>query len=293
MSLKMKTKWDILFEVVNTLAIAFITFCCLYPMWHVFVASFSDGLRLLNHRGPLLGPLGFTTDGYSIILKMPGIRSGYINTIIYVLSGTAVSMLMITICSYALAQRGFKLRKLLMIMIVIQMYFSGGLIPKFLLIRGLGMLNTRWAIILPGAIGTWNMLVLRTAFSTAPKELEEAARIDGAGDITILLKIMIPVCQATMAVILLFYSVSNWNAWFSSLIYLPTARDKYPLQLILREILIASFRISEIETDSGTEFSAELIKYCSIIVSSVPILCLYPFLQRYFVKGVMLGSVKG
>jgi putative aldouronate transport system permease protein len=137
------------------------------------------------------------------------------------------------------------------------------------------------------------MLVLRTAFNTAPRELEEAARIDGANDFVILGRIMLPVCQATIAVIFLFYAVNHWNSWFNSLIYLPRARDKYPLQLVLREILIANFRLTGAESDSGADFVGELIKYTSIIVTSAPILCLYPFLQRYFVKGVMMGSVKG
>ena len=178
-----------------------------------------------------------------------------------------------------------------MFIIVFTMYFSGGIIPNFLLIRNLGMLNTRWAIIIPGAIGTWNMLVLRTAFRAVPSALIDAARIDGANDVTILTRIMIPVSKATIAVILLFYAVGHWNSWFNAMIYLPRGRALYPLQLFLREILITS-SVEVSGGDSAIDFLGELVKYSTTIVSTVPILCLYPFLQRYFVKGVMMGSIK-
>ncbi|MDR3191849.1 MAG: carbohydrate ABC transporter permease [Treponema sp.] len=254
------------------------------------MASFSDPLRIMDYQGLLLKPLGFTFDGYKAVFRTRGLYTGYVNTLIYLTAGTSVNMVMTTLGAYALAQRGFMLRKAFMLMIVFTMYFSGGMIPNFILIRNLHMLNTRWALIIPGAIGTWNMLILRTAFRAVPRGLTDAAIIDGANDMVILLKIFVPVSKATLAVIFLFYAVGHWNSWFNAMIYLPRAQNLYPLQLHLREVLIAS---NQAEMDvSAVDFTRELIKYCTTIVASVPILCIYPFLQRYFVKGVMMGSLK-
>ncbi|MDR3193483.1 MAG: carbohydrate ABC transporter permease [Treponema sp.] len=282
---------DRIFNITNTLLISLITLLCLYPMFHVTVASLSEPIRIMNHQGPLVWPLGFSLEGYRVVLSNPNISTGYFNTIFYLVIGSAVNMAMTTLGAYALAQREFMLKKAFMLMIVFTMYFTGGIIPNFLLVRSLGLLNTRWALILPGAIGTWNMLVLRTAFRAVPQAMEDAARIDGANDFIILIKVIIPVSKATMAVILLFYAVGHWNSWFNAMIYLPRARNLYPLQLFLRETLIANSEVAG--ADPTIDFVGELVKYSTIIVSTVPILLLYPFLQRYFVKGVMMGSVKG
>ena len=287
-----RTPGMVIFDGINQIVITVITLLSLYPMFHVLVASFSEPIRIMNHQGPLLWPLGFSLEGYRIVINNPSVMTGYMNTIFYVIAGSAVNMVMTILGAYVLAQREFMPKKFCMVMIVFTMYFSGGIIPNFLLVRYLGMLNTRWALIIPTAIGTWNMLVLRTAFRVVPEALEDAARIDGANDLTILVRIMIPVSKATIAVILLFYAVGHWNSWFNAMIYLPRARNLYPLQLFLREILISS-SIEVSGADSGIDFIGELIKYSTTIVSTVPILCLYPFLQRYFVKGIMMGSVKG
>ena len=279
------------FDIFNIMIISLMGLVCLYPMFHVLVASFSEPIRIMNHQGPLFLPLGFSLDGYRVVINNPNIINGYKNTIVYVVVGSAVNMMMTTLGAYVLAQREFLPKKIVMFIIVFTMYFSGGIIPNFLLIRTLGMLNTRWAIIIPGAIGTWNMLVMRTAFRAVPPALTDAARIDGANDLTILVRIMVPVSKATMAVILLFYAVGHWNSWFNAMIYLPRARNLYPLQLFLREILITN-NVEVTGADSAIDFLGELVKYSTTIVSTVPILCLYPFLQRYFVKGVMMGSIK-
>jgi putative aldouronate transport system permease protein len=197
---------------------------------------------------------------------------------------------MTTIGAYVLSRDGFALKKFFTMFIVFTMYFTGGIIPNFLLVRSLGLLNTRWALIIPNAIGTWNLLVMRTAFKNVPASLVEAASIDGANDLVILWKVMVPVSKATMSVIFLFYAVGHWNSWFSAMVYLPMARNLYPLQLFLREILVTSSEISS--GDTTIDYIGELVKYASIIVSTLPILCLYPFVQKYFVTGVMLGSVK-
>jgi len=281
---------DLLFDSVNFLLITLVTLSCLYPMLYVVFASFSDPVQLMNNQGPLFKPLGFSLEGYKIVLNNPSTWIGYKNTLFYLVVGTTVNMLMTTLAAYALSRKGFKMRKFFTILIVFTMYFAGGIIPNFILIKNIGLLDTRWALIIPGAIGTWNMLIMRTAFSSIPDGLEEAARIDGANDYTLLFKIIVPVSKATMAVILLFYAVGHWNSWFNAMIYLPRSRNLYPMQLFLREILISSSQVTSGESEIN--YMGELVKYTTIIVSTLPILCLYPFLQKYFVKGVMMGSVK-
>ena len=278
------------FDAAVYAIIALLTVICFYPMLYVLAASFSDPIRLMNNRGPILAPLGWSLGGYEIVLRNPNTWIGYRNTLLYVTAGTALNMVMTTLGAYALSRPHFTGKKVCSFLIVFTMYFNGGLIPNYLLLKELGMLNTVWALMIPGAIGTWNMLILRTSFKGVPASLEEAAIIDGANDFQVLRHVLLPVSKASMAVILLFYAVGHWNSWFNAMIYLTRARDLYPLQLFLREILIAS---NTIEEATEVDFSAELVKYCTIIVSTLPILCLYPFLQKYFVKGVMLGSIKG
>ena len=285
-----RSKGDMLYDCINMVIILYISLICLYPMVHVLAASFSDPFEIMTHQGPLLKPIGFSLDGYKAVLRNAGIWVGYRNTIFYVIAGTAVNMLMTTIGAYVLSRDGFALKKFFTMFIVFTMYFTGGIIPNFLLVRSLGLLNTRWALIIPNAIGTWNLLVMRTAFKNVPASLVEAASIDGANDLVILWKVMVPVSKATMSVIFLFYAVGHWNSWFSAMVYLPMARNLYPLQLFLREILVTSSEISS--GDTTIDYIGELVKYASIIVSTLPILCLYPFVQKYFVTGVMLGSVK-
>lgn len=278
------------FSIMVNVLVTLITIVCFYPMYYVLVASFSDPVLLMNHRGGLLAPIGFSIGGYELVLRNPSIYLGYRNTLVYVIGGTLLNMLMTILGAYALSRPNFTGKKTFSFLIVFTMYFGGGLIPNYLLIKELRMLNTMWALLVPGAIGTWNLLVLRTAFKSAPASLEEAAIIDGANDLQVLLHVLLPVSKASVAVIVLFYAVRHWNSWFSAMIYLPRARDLYPLQLFLREILQAN---NFVEEGATMDFSSELVKYCTIVVSTLPILCLYPFLQRYFVKGVMLGSVKG
>lgn len=286
-----KSRGDMVFDIVIYTVVTLITIACLYPMLHVVFASFSDPVMIMNHTGPLIKPLGFSLEGYKAVLNNQNTWTGYRNTLFYVIVGTAVNMVMTTLGAYALSRKEFMLKKFFTMLIVFTMYFTGGIIPNFLLVKNLAMLNTRWALIIPTAIGTWNMLVMRTAFASVPESLEEAAIIDGANDFVVLLRVILPVSKATMAVIFLFYSVGHWNAWFNAMVYLPRARDLYPLQLFLREILISN---SDVTTGEMTvDYLGELIKYSTIIVSTLPILCLYPFLQKYFVTGVMMGSVKG
>lgn len=279
------------FDMTVYFIVILVTLLCFYPMLYVLFASLSDPIRLMNNRGPILWPLGTSLAGYEIVLKNPNTYIGYGNTFFYVAAGTALNMVMTILGAYALSRKDYFGKKAITFLIVFTMYFSGGLIPSFLLVKELGILNSRFALLLPGAIGTWNMLIMRTAFRGVPDSLEEAAIIDGANDMQTLWHVILPVSKATCAVVFLFYAVGHWNAWFPALIYLPRARRLYPLQMFLRELLIVSVTVQEGATE--VDLSTELVKYSTTIVSILPILCLYPFLQKYFVKGVMLGSIKG
>lgn len=285
-----KTRTD---YVINFLIGTFLTIICLlflYPIVHVLAASFSDPMQLMNHRGLLFKPTGFSLDGYEAVMQNKGLWTGYGNTIFYVLAGTFVNMVFTIVAAYVLSRKGWRLKKQITFFIVFTMYFTGGIIPNFLLVKGIGILNSRLALILPNAIATWNLLVLRTGFASVPESLIEAPKIDGANEWQIMWKVVVPVSKASIAVILLFYAVGHWNSWFNAMVYLPSARDLYPLQLYLREILISNADVAA--GDNTINYIGELVKYCAIIVSTVPILCIYPFVQKYFVQGVMMGSIK-
>ena len=265
---------------------------CLYPMLHVLFASLSDPERLVAHTGVMLGPQGFTLKGYELVMKNRNIPIGYLNTIINLVLGTILNMSMTVLGAYALSRKGYMFKRTINMLIVFTMYFSGGIIPNFLLVQELGLYNTRWALILPGAIATWNLMVTRTCFQNVPASLEEAARIDGANDWTILIRVFLPVSVSTLAVVTLFYAVGHWNSWFNAMIYLQD-RDKFPLQLFLREILLSNSPTGTMDDpDMEVLYIEEIIRNATIIVSTVPILFAYPFAQKYFITGVMLGSIK-
>jgi len=288
----------LIFDIFNITILTALTLMFAYPMIHVLMASFSNPVRLLTHIGPLIKPAGFSLEGYKIVMKNPNVLSGYQNTLIYISAGTVINIFMTSLGAYVLSRKNLMCKKILTVGVVFTMYFGGGLIPNFLLVRSLGMYNTRWAILIPGAIATWNMIVMKTAFQQIPASLEESAKIDGANDFIVLFRIIMPVAKATLAVMILFYAVGHWNSWFNAMIYL-RKRELWPLQLLLREILITQSIGSGNTVDSGisldeggVHFLDELIKYCTIIIATVPILFAYPFAQRYFMKGVMMGSLK-
>lgn len=289
-----QSKGELLFTIVNIGLMIGLIVVTLYPLLYVAFASFSDPATLMTTRGLLLRPLGFTLEAYIRVFDNPMILTGYRNTLFYVVGGTALNLLMTMLAAYALSRRNVMFRRPLMLLIVFTMFFSGGLIPTFLLVgRTLNLMDTPWALILPGAIHTVNLIIMRTAFEGIPYELEEAARIDGANDFTILFRVALPLSMPVVAVMILFYAVGHWNAFFSAMVYLRT-RDLYPLQLILREILISnSTEMMTAGVASGDVMPiGETIKYATIVVATVPILFVYPFLQRYFVKGVMIGAIK-
>ncbi len=289
-------KGEIAFETVNAIIMIIMIVICLYPLLYVLFASFSNPHRLMAHSGALISPLGFTLKGYELVLKNPSIATGYTNTIFCVVVGTAVNLFMTSLGAYVLSRKGAFWINGMMMVITFTMFFSGGTIPFYLLIKSLGGINRYWTLIIPGAISTWNLIVMRTSFLSIPDSLEESARIDGANDIVILYRIVIPLSLSLMAVMALFYGVAHWNAWFGAMLFL-RKREMYPLQLILREILIQNSSENMI-VEAGIE-QAEmsvytlLIQYSTIIVATAPILFVYPFLQKYFVKGVMIGAIKG
>ena len=287
-----------IFNVFNILFMIAMMFVMFYPMWHVVCASFSDPRAIAAHDGVLLAPKGFSLVAYELMAKNPNILNSYGNTLYVLVFGLAINMVMTCLCAYVLSRRNVMLNKPITLMIVFTMYFSGGLIPCYLNIRDLGLLDSLWSLIIPGAIATYNMIVLRTGFASVPESLEESAKIDGASNLRILWQIIIPLSKASLAVICLYYAVAHWNSWFNAMIYL-NRRELFPLQLILREILInndTSTMVNDVTVQGGAgeaSFVSETVKYAVIIVSTVPILCLYPFIQKYFTKGVMVGAVKG
>lgn len=283
------------FDTANALFMLVMLLVTLYPILYVLFASLSDSNKLLAHNGLLLRPLGLQMGAYKEVFANPMVLLGFGNSVFYVVAGTFLSVLVTTLGAFALSRKRLWIKKYINILVVITMFFSGGLIPTFLIVRNVGLYDTRLALMLPSLISTYNLIVLRTAFYAYPDSLEEAATIVGATDFQILFKLVIPLTKATMAVILLFYAVTRWNDWFQAAIYL-RQRAKYPLQLYLREVLINSnteSMMSGASAGQDTLAMSESIKYATVMVSTLPILIVYPFLQKYFVKGVMIGAVKG
>ncbi|MDQ0900660.1 carbohydrate ABC transporter permease [Paenibacillus sp. V4I7] len=281
------------FGYINTLFMISICAVTLYPFLYVLFASFSDATSLLQNRGLMFRPAGFDLGAYKAVFENPMIIKGYQNTLLYVLFGTTINLFMTSIGAYVLSRPNLYFKNIIMFFIVVTMVFHGGLIPTYLLVNDLGMMNTMWALLIPGAINTFNMIIMRTSFQGIPVSLEESARMDGANDWTILFRIIIPLSMPVIAVMILWYAVGHWNSYFSALVYLRD-REAYPLQLVLREILISNNTDSMMTGSASDDKYAigETIKYAAIIVSTLPIICLYPFLQKYFVKGVMIGAIK-
>ena len=283
---------------LENLSVGFVLFLfavlCVYPVLYVLFASFSDPMKLAQHTGLLWKPLEFTLEGYKVAASYQGIWKGYGNTILIVVSGVTVNMCLTVLAAYVLSKKELYLHRAMNLFVIFTMYFSGGLIPTYMVVKGLHLVNSMLALILPVAINTWNLIILRTSMEEMPKSLTEAAKIDGAGDWTILLKVVIPLIKPTLAVLVLYYVVQHWNSWFNAMIYLQS-REKYPLQLFLREILVSG--TSNSAASQGFDMTEldqykQLVKYCTTILATAPILCIYPFLQKYFVKGVLIGSVK-
>lgn len=287
-------------ERIAAVAIYFIlsviTFLVLYPLYFVLIASFSAPETVM--RGEVwLWPKEWSFVGYERLFANSELKRGFLNTILYTTIGTSLNLVMTIAAAYPLSRPDFTGRGMFTLIIVFTMFFSGGMIPSYLLVKELGMLDTIWALIIPSAVSVWNILIMRTFFqSSIPKELHEAAFIDGCSNMRVLLRIVLPLSGPILAVMVLFYAVGHWNTYFNALIYLSN-RAHYPLQLFLREILVQGQMQEMVDiTDDSLARSlmdAEAIKYAAVIVTNLPMLMLYPFLQKYFVKGVMIGSIKG
>ena len=294
--LNIRTKGELIFAVFNYFIMLTLCVATLYPLWHIAMASISDPVMVISQRGFFLLPIGdINLKGYQLVLENPNISTGFLNSIFYVAVGTVLSMVVTIPSAYVLSRKGLFWNRPIMLMIVFTMYFQGGLIPFYIMVRNMGLLESRWAIVLPLLVNTWNLIILRTSFAGVPESLIESAHIDGASILRVIWQIVIPVSRATVAVIVLFYAVRFWNEWFFPSIFL-TNRRLWPIQLVLRDILIrndtSSMTQVSVVGQMGQEAYRMLVKYCTIIVATVPILVIYPFVQKYFVSGIMIGSLK-
>ncbi|GAB6167881.1 carbohydrate ABC transporter permease [Clostridium carnis] len=291
-----QTKGDKAFDIINYIILFLVLIAILYPLYFIVIASISDPSAV--SRGDVwLIPKGFNIDGYKEIIKNKDIWMGYWNSIKYTVIGTSINIALTIPAAYALSRNELVGRKYIMAIITFTMFFGGGLIPTYLLVNKLGINNTMWALVLPGAVSVFNLIVSRSFFlQNIPEELFDAGQVDGCSYFSFFFKVVIPVSKPIIAVMVLMYAVGHWNSYFNALIYI---RDRalYPLQVILRELLIQQESAAGLSQDaiSAAEQQrlADMLKYGVIIVSSLPVLCMYPFVQKYFVKGMMIGSVKG
>ena len=292
---KMKTSTgDKVFTGVNTLILLLLCAVTLYPIWYVLCASLTSNSYLVSHPGLMLWPHEVTTGADKLAFSHPLLASGYKNILIVLAVSLPLNILLTLFAGYFMASKKVMFKPVLQGLIMFTMFFSGGMIPAYLNIRSLGLYNSLWALILPGALSVYNSIICKTAIEAVPDSLKESAYIDGANDVIILFRIVVPLIKATLAVLLLYYGVGHWNAWFNASIYLKD-NEKLPIQNIMRAILIANSNVlnsAAAENDQVNQF-AEAIKYATIILTTVPVLCIYPFVQKYFVKGVMIGAVKG
>lgn len=272
----------------------FIVFIMLFPLIHMIAVSLSS-MAAVTRAEVSFWPVGFNLEVYGKILSDPMIYTAYKNTILYTIVGVVASLFVLTTGAYALSKKRCPFGKQINILVLITMFFGGGMIPLYLTIKWLGMLDTIWAVTIPHAFGAYNMIIMRSFFQAYPAEIEESGRLDGLNDIGVLWYLVLPTSTAVLATIGLFVAVAQWNQFMSPLLYL-NDNSKYPLQLILRQIIMQSINESQgtmAETVKSTKFAEDSIKYGTILVSIIPIIAVYPWLQKYFVKGVMIGSVKG
>jgi putative aldouronate transport system permease protein len=293
-TMQKKSFLSICFDIFNYIMLFLISFVCLYPFLYVVFASLSDSNMLMAADGMLIYPLGTNIDAYRAVIKNPMIYSGYKNTLIVLFGGLAMNMLLSILAAYVLSRKEFAIRKAATKFVMFTMFFSGGMIPTYLNVCSLGLDNTLLALIIPGAVNVYNMVILRSGFDAIPESLIESAKLDGASHTRIMWRIVVPLAMPTIAVIILYYAVAHWNSWFGAMMYLRD-RAKFPIQLVLREILLQNNTSDMMQgTDSNEAMAvAESIQYAIIVVSTLPILVAYPYIQRFFVKGVMVGAVKG
>ena len=286
---------DKLFDISIYSFLSIVLLVTIYPLFFVVLASFSDPLAVLGGK-VLWRPISPNLKAYQMVFRYQLVLTGYRNTLMYTSAGTLLNVVMTIVAAYPISRPYLKGRQVIIGMMLFTMFFTGGLIPTYIMIHQMGMLNSFWVMIIPNAVAVWNIMIMRTFFITSiPRELEEAALVDGSSHIKTLLRIILPLSKPIIAVMVVFYAVGHWNSYFNGLIFL-SSESKFPLQLVLRAILIQNQRPAEIFAMSDTysrQMMAETMKYALIIISSLPVLMLYPFAQRFFVQGIMIGSVKG
>lgn len=284
------------FLIIDVIILCLIGYVCFIPIWHIMMASISDPTTLNSHTRLVFLPLKhIDIQAYRVILKYQKLWASYRNTIIYIICTCTLTSVLTTMAGYVFSRKRLFYRNGFMMFISFTMLFHGGMIPTYMVIRKLGMVDTPFAMFIPGVLSVFYILIMRTSMESIPTELEEAARMDGATDATVMFRVILPLCKATFAVILLFTAVAKWNDYFSALLYLPNKSEYHPLQMVLRDILITS--TTDITSDTttlqnSTTIYKKNIEYACIVVSTLPILCIYPFVQKYFVSGVTLGAVK-
>ncbi|KRE49863.1 carbohydrate ABC transporter permease [Paenibacillus sp. Soil724D2] len=287
---------DRLFTILNYIILFIFTITILYPLVYIVSASFSSSTAVISGK-VWLYPVEPTLAGYEAVFKHRLIMSSFLNSVFYTVVGTTINVLFTLIAAYPLSRKDFMPRNSIMALFVFTMMFSGGLIPSYLVVKELGMIDTRWSLIIPGALAVMNMIIARTYFQTTiPDELLEAAQMDGCSDLTFVRKIVLPLSGPIIAVISLFYAVGHWNQYFNALLYLKH-QELYPIQLVLRDILVQNevdaSMITDVADQAARDGLRELLKFSLIVVSTLPVLIIYPFIQRHFVKGMMIGSLKG
>ncbi|MEF7437462.1 carbohydrate ABC transporter permease [Paenibacillus lautus] len=287
----MKPKWN-WFDALNALILTGVVGACLYPFVYMLAVSLSDSASIASGE-VWLWPKGFNLDMYQYVFEDGRVLKGYKNTLIYVVLGTAISLLVTALGAYSLSKAKLVMGKPILMLIVFTMFFNGGMIPTFLVVKELGFVNTIWGMVLPGAVASWNLLIMRTFFMGMPQELEESGKIDGLSEIGIFFRIVLPLSKPVLATIGLYYAVGMWNNFMGPLLYLRDA-DMQPLQVILRNIVLSGQLTGTDGPVVGDIVVVEDgLKFATIMVSTLPILLVYPFIQKYFVKGALIGSVKG
>lgn len=293
MKRKRKNLSDVVLDTVIYAILIFLVVVTLYPVWFVFVASFASSTEVALSKGLMLWPKEFMLGAYELVFEYDLLMSGFLNSIKVLVMGLPINIILTMFAGYFMACTGMKFKKPIVYMMMFTMYFSGGLVPGLLNIRDLGLIDTTWALVLPGALSVYNAIICKTAIEAIPESLQESAYLDGANDLQIIGRIVFPLIKPTLAVLLLYYGVAHWNSWFAASIYI---RDplKLPVQNIIRNIMQADSALAtSVAAGDSYDTYYETIKYAAIVMTMVPIMCVYPFLQKYFAKGAMIGAVKG
>lgn len=283
---------DLILDIIIYTLLLVLVIITLYPVWYCVAASFATTTEVQLRQGMMLWPENFTLDAYKMAFKNPRILTGLKQSVLYLGLSLPINIVLTLLCGFFMASKNLFWKKPLLFMIMFTMWFGGGLIPNYMNVKSLGLLNSIWSLVLPGALSVYNAIICKTAIEAIPESLPESAYIDGANPLQTLFRIIVPLIKPTLVVLILYYGVAHWNSWFNASIYI-TDQSKLPIQNILRQFLEEGERVLGDQVIDMTNDYAETIRYATIVISSVPIMCVYPFLQKHFAKGVMIGAVKG